>query len=190
MPFLNAPTFNPPHTDTDGRYMSLVYYLNDSDADTFFFDDADCFNSVDDRRVTPKRNRGVMFDAYHKHCASSPKQTRRRLIINSVFKPIEDKYDAITHTILMMLTIYISYKVGTWTSNKSAIQRYTKHLEDQGFVYIERMRDALMSSSNTGKHKETTSKEDIAQLAKDVMTKHVFNTKYTQRQWDRTVDVG
>ena len=49
--------------------------------------------------------------------------------------------DAITHTILMMLTIYISYKVGTWTSNKSAIQRYTKHLEDQGFVYIEKMRD-------------------------------------------------
>ena len=47
-----------------------------------------------------------------------------------------------------------------------------------------------MSSSNTGKHKETTSKEDIAQLAKDVMTKHVFNTKYTQRQWDRTVGGG
>ena len=53
MLFLNAPTFNPPHTDTDGEgYMSLVYYLNDSDGDTFFFDDADCFNSVDDRRVT------------------------------------------------------------------------------------------------------------------------------------------
>ena len=49
--------------------------------------------------------------------------------------------DAITHTILMMLTIYISYKVGTWTSNKSAIQKYTKHLEDQGSVYIERMSD-------------------------------------------------
>ena len=47
-----------------------------------------------------------------------------------------------------------------------------------------------MSSSNTGKHKETTSKEEIAQLAKDVMTKHVFNTKYTQRQWDRTVGWG
>ena len=135
MPFLNAPTFNPPHTDTDGEgYMSLVYYLNDSDGDTFFFDDADCFNSVDDRRVTPKRNRGVMFDAYHKHCASSPKQTRRRLIINSVFKLHRRiNMDAITHTILMMLTIYISYKVGTWTSNKSAIQRYTKHLEDPRF---------------------------------------------------------
>ena len=89
MPFLNAPTFNPPHTDTDGEgYMSLVYYLNDSDGDTFFFDDAECFNSVDDRRVTPKRNRGVMFDAYHRHSSSSPKETRRRLIINSVFKPI------------------------------------------------------------------------------------------------------
>ena len=41
--------------------------------------------------------------------------------------------DAITHTILMMLTIYISYKVGTWTSNKSAIQRYTKALRRPRF---------------------------------------------------------
>ena len=93
MPFLNAPTFNPPHTDTDGEgYMSLVYYLNDSDGDTFFFDDAECFNSVDDRRVTPKKETEVMFDAYHKHCASSLKKHEGRLIINSVFKPIEDKY--------------------------------------------------------------------------------------------------
>jgi hypothetical protein len=40
-----------------------------------------------------------------------------------------------------------------------------------------------MNSSNTGKDKKTTS--DIAQLAKDVITKH-----YTQRQWDRTVGIG
>ena len=72
---MRLPPFNPPHTDTDGKgYMSLVYYLNDSDGDTFFFDDADCFNSVDDRRVTTKRNRGVMFDAYHKHSSSSLKR--------------------------------------------------------------------------------------------------------------------
>ncbi|OUV77966.1 MAG: hypothetical protein CBC91_05135 [Rickettsiales bacterium TMED131] len=82
MPFLNAPTFNPPHCDTDGEgYKSLIFYLNDSDGDTFFFGE-------DNRTVTPKANRGVFFDAYHKHSSSSPKQTRRRLIVNSVFKPI------------------------------------------------------------------------------------------------------
>ena len=57
-----------------------------------------------------------------------------------------------------------------------------------------------MSSSNTGNTKNSTEEtevigdtppqEAIAQLAKDVMTKHVFNTKYTQRQWDRTVGWG
>jgi|OM-RGC.v1.034872420 hypothetical protein len=42
---------------------------------------------------------------------------------------------------------------------------------------------ADMNSSDTGKDKKTT--PDIAQLAKDVITKH-----YTQRQWDRTVGIG
>lgn len=71
-----------------------------------------------------------------------------------------------------------------------------------------------MSSSNTGNTKNSTEehvncgtddccqmcdtavvgdtppKEAIAQLAKDVMTKHVFNTKYSERDWNRTVGYG
>jgi len=49
--------------------------------------------------------------------------------------------DAITHTIIVCLTIYISYRVGRSMSTKGAIQKYTKHLEDEGYVYIEQMRD-------------------------------------------------
>lgn len=37
---------------------------------------------------------------------------------------------------------------------------------------------------------DTPPKEAIAQLAKDVMTKHVFNTKYSERDWNRTVGYG
>ena len=84
MPFHNAPPFNPPHCDTDiEEYMSLIFYLNDSDGDTFFFGD-------ENRTVTPKANRGVLFNNRHKHSSSSPKNTRQRLIVNSVFKPIYD----------------------------------------------------------------------------------------------------
>jgi hypothetical protein len=49
--------------------------------------------------------------------------------------------DAITHTILACITIYLSYRVGKKMSTKGAIQQYTKHLEDQGYVKIEQMRD-------------------------------------------------
>jgi len=86
MPFHNAPPFNPPHCDTDGDgYFSLIFYLNDSDGDTYFFKDGEVV-----KKVSPKRNRAVLFKASHSHSSSSPKNTRRRLVVNSVFKPIYD----------------------------------------------------------------------------------------------------
>lgn len=78
-PWPNAPRFHPPHTDTDAENgMSCIYYLHDSDGDTFFFGD-------DNISVTPKANRAVLFDAYHSHCSSNPINNDRRIIINSVF---------------------------------------------------------------------------------------------------------
>ena len=78
MPHPHAPTFHPPHTDTDAENgMSCIYYLNDSDGDTFFFGE-------DNRTVTPKENRAVLFDAHHHHCSSNPINTDRRMIINTV----------------------------------------------------------------------------------------------------------
>lgn len=79
-PWPNAPRFHPPHTDTEEENsLSCIYYLHDSDGDTYFFGD-------DNRTVTPKANRAVLFDAYHKHCSSNPINNDRRIIVNSVFQ--------------------------------------------------------------------------------------------------------
>lgn len=81
LPMPNRPAFHPPHVDmTEEGYLSVVYYLHDSDGDTFFFGD-------DNRTVTPKANRGVLFDSNIRHASSNPIATQRRMIINSVFRP-------------------------------------------------------------------------------------------------------
>ena len=86
MPYPDAPTFNIPHVDIDvDNAMSCIYYLNDSDGDTFFF------GREDNRTVTPKANRAVLFDAHHKHCSSNPINTDRRMIINTVAFVQEEK---------------------------------------------------------------------------------------------------
>jgi len=85
MPWPNAPRFHPPHNDTDRpNAVSCIFYLHDSDGDTYFFGD-------DNRTVTPKANRAVLFDAYHKHCSSNPINNDRRMIINSVVVVEEEK---------------------------------------------------------------------------------------------------
>lgn len=77
----NRPRFHPPHQDTDAEgYLSVVYYLNDSDGDTFFFGE-------NNTSISPKANRGVLFDSNIRHCSSNPITTERRMIINSVFRP-------------------------------------------------------------------------------------------------------
>ena len=84
-PWPNAPRFHPPHTDTDAKgAVSCIFYLHDSDGDTFFFGEENI-------TVTPKANRAVLFDAYHRHCSSNPINTDRRIIINSVAFVDEEK---------------------------------------------------------------------------------------------------
>jgi hypothetical protein len=84
-PWPNAPRFHPPHTDTDAKNaVSCIFYLHDSDGDTFFFGEENI-------TVTPKANRAVLFDAHHDHCSSNPINTDRRMIINSVAFVDEEK---------------------------------------------------------------------------------------------------
>ena len=84
-PWPNAPRFHPPHTDTDRENgLSCIFYVTESDGDTWFFGD-------DNRTVSPKPNRAVLFDAYHKHCSSNPINSDRRIIVNSVVVVDEEK---------------------------------------------------------------------------------------------------
>ena len=84
-PWPDAPRFHPPHTDTDRENaVSCIFYITDSDGDTYFFGD-------ENRTISPKPNRAVLFDAYHKHCSSNPINSDRRIIVNSVAVVEEEK---------------------------------------------------------------------------------------------------
>lgn len=94
--------FLPRHTDAGHHYphvdvgicpgeqiKSLVYYVNHSDGDTYFFDqtgptERTSLNVI--RRVSPQRGRAVLFDSDIFHASSSPVQSDKRIVINIVFK--------------------------------------------------------------------------------------------------------
>ena len=64
-----------PHTDLDYPHTSLIYYVNDSDGDTVFFDGDKIVESV-----TPKKGRCVIFDGLIPHGAGIPSKGPRCII--------------------------------------------------------------------------------------------------------------
>ena len=63
----------------------ILFYLNDSDGDTYFYDEHQQeFNN--DRKiidsVTPKANRAVLFDGSILHSSSKPVSFARRISLN------------------------------------------------------------------------------------------------------------
>lgn len=95
---INVPNFSfdeqqyfPPHKDPaqDGWYVG-IYYVNNSDGDTLFFETPtenniqDSFNIVN--RVVPKKGKMVFFPANIVHCATPPKKNDVRCVINFIFK--------------------------------------------------------------------------------------------------------
>lgn len=86
-------SYNMPHHDAvpeDKNMYSIVYYLNDSDGDTYLFDQF----AKDDRpitgalsiahRISPKKNTAVIFESNRMHAGSNPKLTDKRYVINIV----------------------------------------------------------------------------------------------------------
>lgn len=72
----------PIHFDTDKTgSKSFIYYVNDSDGDTLFFDDE--LNVID--RISPKKGMGILFDSNIKHAAQNPMTNYARCIINYVW---------------------------------------------------------------------------------------------------------
>ena len=54
----------------------MLYYVNDTDGDTIFYND----NEEEIKRVSPKKGRVVFFDGSIMHSASTPTQTHRAII--------------------------------------------------------------------------------------------------------------
>jgi len=72
---------HPPHVDDIGKNcFSIVYYVDDSDGPTIFYDN----NQNIIKTVEPKKNRAVFFPSNLLHSSSCPKQYNRRLVVNYV----------------------------------------------------------------------------------------------------------
>jgi hypothetical protein len=74
-----------PHIDSfDSGSESLIYYVNSTDAGTYFFDS-------DTQSITHTENseagKGVLFDSLQYHAGSSPVKQSRRVVLNFVFHP-------------------------------------------------------------------------------------------------------
>jgi hypothetical protein len=79
----NKKNYGPIHTDisnTNVNGTSIIYYINNSDGDTFFFDDK--LNVT--KRITPRQGRAIIFDNKIKHTACCPINSTYRQVINMV----------------------------------------------------------------------------------------------------------
>jgi hypothetical protein len=71
--------YHTPHIDNGFEdQITAIYYVNDSDGDTFFFDDS---NKII-KRITPKKGTLVMWKGKIFHAKSSPIKTTSRVVIN------------------------------------------------------------------------------------------------------------
>jgi hypothetical protein len=71
--------YHTPHIDNGfDDQVTAIYYVNDSDGDTFFFDDS---NKII-KRITPKKGTLVMWKGKIFHAKSSPIKTTSRVVIN------------------------------------------------------------------------------------------------------------
>jgi hypothetical protein len=81
-PYMQVPTGKPSelntiHVDYNYPHLVLLQYVNDSDGDTYFFDQ-DKKTIID--TVEYKANRFVLFDGRHLHTGSSPVKNKRIVI--------------------------------------------------------------------------------------------------------------
>lgn len=76
----------------------MIYYVNDSDGDTFFEESFKNHKELNDakfldnltiyRRVSPKKGRVVLFRSDFIHAGSHPKENETRIVLNYNFFPI------------------------------------------------------------------------------------------------------
>lgn len=83
--------YNSPHQDAPHGCYSMVYYCDDSDGDTFLFDQYFKEGTLPEKvtvhqRISPKKNRAVLFESNRYHASSNPKIHRDRMVLNFVFR--------------------------------------------------------------------------------------------------------
>jgi hypothetical protein len=89
--FTGVETQHHPHVDMETPHKVLLYYVNDSDGDTFMYNEMFFPNTeVPDsftikEKITPKANRAVVFDGFRYHSSSKPTKNPFRFIVNFDF---------------------------------------------------------------------------------------------------------
>jgi hypothetical protein len=78
---------NSPHVDFSDEHKTMLYYVNDSDGDTIFYNEnyKTIKNSKSfsvDQKVNPVMGRAVLFDGLKFHSSSPPFLNDRRVVIN------------------------------------------------------------------------------------------------------------
>lgn len=79
---------NTPHVDIPAPPMkSLLYYVKDSDGDTFIFNEthSDKKPLTLRKRVSPKKGKAILFDSNTWHASSNPRQNKTRVVTNFIF---------------------------------------------------------------------------------------------------------
>jgi hypothetical protein len=83
--------YNTPHIDIpDAGFKSLLYYVKDSDGDTFIFNET--FQQRNDkkpltirRRIAPRKGKAVLFNSNIWHASSNPRENATRVVLNFIF---------------------------------------------------------------------------------------------------------
>ena len=77
----NQLTPNPPHIDlVDIKHKVILYYVNDSDGDTIFYENERAKIILD--KVSPKCGRILFFDGHHYHSSTPPLMNNKRIVLN------------------------------------------------------------------------------------------------------------
>jgi hypothetical protein len=70
-----------PHVDYQFPHKTLLYYINNSDGDTSFYKKTlNGHEKID--RISPVKNRAVLFDGQTPHASSTPIDNYKRLVLN------------------------------------------------------------------------------------------------------------
>lgn len=76
-------SMNAPHPDFHNKdYLTILYYVNNSDGDTYFFEGPECVN-----RVSPVKGTAALYPSCMFHAGSTPVKTETRVVINMCFGP-------------------------------------------------------------------------------------------------------
>jgi hypothetical protein len=76
-----------PHQDLGTPAETLLYYVNDADGDTFVFNEHELSGGLTrQHRISPRRNRAVLFNSDQMHAGSSPRYAKYRAVVNVLFE--------------------------------------------------------------------------------------------------------